>query len=88
MNIFEVIFIFIYIFSRFYSRCIIAVIFHGLKQGSKTQIHRGATFGRKMSLQATVLNRNGSAGRNKEKYTIFSKKFSNIKHYLSFNDEN
>ncbi len=49
-----------------------------LQQGSQTQIHRGATFGLKMSSLAAVLNKKGPAGRNMEKYTIFSTKFGPI----------
>jgi hypothetical protein len=38
-----------------------------IKQGSQTQIHREATFGWKISPQAKVLNKKGSAGHNMEK---------------------
>ena len=43
-----------------------------IQQGSQTQIHQGATFGWKMSLRATVLNKKGSAGagRSVEKYVL------------------
>jgi hypothetical protein len=45
---------------------------NGLRQGSQTQIHRGATFGWKMTPWSAVLIKKGSAGRNLEKYAIFT----------------
>jgi hypothetical protein len=41
-------------------------------------LYRGAIFGWKMSPQAAVLNREGSEGRNMEKYAILSTKFGHI----------
>ncbi len=62
-------------------------LYQDVDQGSQSQIHRGATFGGKMSPRAAVMNLKGSAGHNMEKMPYLVHKLAIFDHFLCFNDQ-